>query len=557
VPRIRDLLRQGRHDEVWQMCCGFIDLSIDEFMNMQKSLLLEQIDLLKKCRLGRKVMHGAMPDTLEEFRTQVSLTTYKDYCPELLEQQENVLPAKVARWAHTSGKSGEYPFKWVPISERAWEEMGLLVFAAGIFGSCRKRGEVTRTPSKFLYATAPAPYTTGIVAQYCKEELGFVYYPSLDDSQNMTFMERLDKGFWMALSEGIDGLYALTAVLVGIGERFKKGAGNIKITSLLRKPKALFRVLKGLIKSKLAGRSMLPKDLWNIKAMACGGTDSQIFRDKIKDMWGVQPLDIYASTESNIAAMQTWDFAGMTFTPNLDFFEFIPESEHLKWQQDNSYQPQTMLLNEVKAGEVYELVITNLHGGALVRYRTGDMIRITALRNEQLNIDIPQMAFERRADDLIDLGTVRLNETVIWKAIEATKIPYADWTARKEVIAGKPTMHLYIELKDNYIASETGLAAAIYDQIKQLNDGFIHYDLPSIERLVDYKPITVTMLSEGAFSRYATKRHAEGADLAQLKPPHINPSNDVLTLLGAKPKRVEATEEEQKVETQIAEEVHS
>jgi hypothetical protein len=202
-------------------------------------------------------------------------------------------------------------------------------------------------------------------------------------------------------------------------------------------------------------------------------------------------------------------------------------------------------------------VITNLHGGALVRYRTGDMVRITALRNEQLNIDIPQMAFERRADDLIDLGTVRLNETVIWKAIEATKIPYADWTARKEVIAGKPTMHLYIELKDNYIASETGLAAAIYDQIKQLNDGFIHYDLPSIERLIDYKPITITMLSEGAFSRYAAKRHAEGADLAQLKPPHINPSNDVLTLLGAKPKRVEVTEEEQKVETQIAEEVRS
>jgi hypothetical protein len=553
VPRIRELLKQGRHDEVWQMCCGFIDLSLDEFMNMQSTLLMEQIELLKKCRLGRKVMHGAMPETIEEFRAQVPLTTYQDYCPELLEKQEDVLPAKVARWAHTSGKSGEYPFKWVPISERAWEEMGLLVFAAGIFGSCRKRGEVTRTPSKFLYATAPAPYTTGVIAYHCEEELGFTYYPPLRDSENMTFMERLDKGFWMALSEGIDGLYGLTAVLVGIGERFKQGAGSIKPSSLIRKPKALFRVLRGLIKSKLARRPLLPKDLWSIKGMACGGTDSFIFRDKIKEMWGVQPLDIYASTESNIAALQTWDFGGMTFTPNLDFFEFVPESEHFKWQKDHSYQPETILLNQVKAGEVYELVITNLHGGALVRYRTGDMIRITALRNDKLGIEIPQMAFERRADDLIDLGTVRLNETVIWKAIENTRIPYVDWTARKEIIAGKPSMHLYIELKENYIASEKGLAAAVYEQIKLLNDGFIHYDLPSIERLIDYKPITATMLPEGAFSRYAAKRHAEGADLAQLKPPHINPSDDVLALLGAKPRPVST--EEQVIEAPIVEEV--
>jgi hypothetical protein len=553
VPGIRELLKEGRHDEVWQMCCGFIDLSLDEFMNIQKSLLQEQIELLKKCRLGRKVMRGAMPDTVEEFRAQVPLTTYKDYCPELLEQQEEELPAKVARWAHTSGKSGEYPFKWVPISQRAWEEMGLLVYAAGIFGSCRKRGEVTRTPTKFLYATAPAPYTTGVIAHYCEEELGFQYFPPLNDSENMSFMERLDKGFWMALTEGIDGLYALTAILVGIGERFKQGAGTIKLSSLIKKPKALLRILRGVIKSKLARRPLLPKDLWTIKAMACGGTDSFIFRDKIKEMWGVQPLDIYASTESNIAALQTWDFTGMTFTPNLDFFEFIPESEHFKWQQDRSYEPETVLLDEVKAGEVFELVITNLQGGALVRYRTGDMIRITSLRNENLNIDIPQMAFERRADDLIDLGTIRLNETVIWKAIENTNIPYVDWTARKEVIEGKPTMHLYIELKENYIASEKGLATAVYEQIKLLDDGFIHYDLPSIEKLIDYKPVTVTMLSEGAFSRFVAKRQAEGADLAQLKPPHINPSDDVLALLGAKPVRI--PEAERAVEAPVREEV--
>ena len=226
----------------------------------------------------------------------------------------------------------------------------------------------------------------------------------------------------------------------------------------------------------------------------------------------------------------------MTFVPNLNFLEFIPESEYFKSQADSSYRPKTLLLDEVKEGQVYEIVITNFHGGIMTRYRPGDMIRITAMENKKLGIKIPQMAFERRADDLIDLGIIRLNETVVWKAIENTGIPYTDWTARKEIVAEKPVMHLYIELKDDYIASEKGMAQAVYEQVKKLDDGFIHYDLPSLEKMSNYKPIVATLLTEGSFKRYAQERQAEGADLAQLKPPHINPSDQILSKLGAETK---------------------
>ena len=133
---------------------------------------------------------------------------------------------------------------------------------------------------------------------------------------------------------------------------------------------------------------------------------------------------------------------------------------------------------------------------------------------------------------MIDLGIIRLNEKVIWKAIEKTNIPYADWTARKEVIDGRPALHLYIELKENYVASEKGLATAVYEEIKKLDDGFIHYDLPSMEKMTDFKPVAVSILNPGSFSNYARLRQSEGADLAQLKPPHINPSDKVLDLLG-------------------------
>ncbi len=531
---IRELLKQGKNAELWQMCCGFLDLSLDQFMAIQKQLLIEQIELLNHSELGRKVMRGSMPSTIEEFRSQVPFTTYKDYCPELLEKRETGLPAKPVRWMHTSGKSGEYPFKWIPVSQRAWEELSPVICAGRILAACKNKGEVNlKLKAKLLFATAPAPYMTGVIACKMEEEFGFRYFPSPQDSEQMSFTERLDKGFWQALSEGIDGFYGLPSVLLAIGERFKEGAGSVKISKLLLRPKAFLRLARGFARARRAKRTMLPRDLWKLKAISSAGTDSIIYRKKIEDLWGAPPFDIYGGTETLIVAMQTWDRTSMSFIPNLNFFEFIPEAEHFKWQLDPSYQPKTVLLDEVKAGENYEIVITNFHGGALVRFRVGDMIKIVSLENEPLGIKIPQMAFERRADDLIDLGLMRLTEKIIWQAIENSGVPYRDWTARKEISEGNPTLHLYLETKDIYNGNEHDVAIAIFEQLRKLDDGFIHKDLTTIEKLINLKPIKVTLLKAGAFTNYTEKRQAEGADLAHLKPPHLNPTDKILMLLGS------------------------
>lgn len=536
MSKIQELLRQGRHEELWQMCCGFIDLSLEQFMAIQKRLLLEQIELLRNCELGRKVMRGAMPETVEEFREQVPLTTYHDYCPELLEKSEEVLPAKPLHWAHTSGRSGEYTFKWVPVSQRFAHELGILMYGTGIFAGCEGKGDVSkaREHAKIVYAIAPQPYTSGVLAHIMQQQVVSDYLPPLEQAESMSFERRVEEGFRLALSEGFDYFFGLSIVLVAVAEQFRKHSGERKILPLLSQPRAVFRLTKGLVKSKLAQRPMLPRDLWAIKGIMGGGTDGVVYREKIKELWGRYPLDTYVCTEGGLIATQTWDYDGMTFVPNLNFLEFIPEAEHFKWQLDHSYKPKTVLLDEVKSGESYEMVITNFHGGVMVRYRMGDVIRITSLKNDNLSIDVPQMAFERRADDLIDLGPIRLTERVIWQAIENSNIPHADWTARKEIVEGRPVLRLYLELKDGYIASERGVATAVYEQIKKLDDGFIHQDLASIERLIDFKPIEVTLLSEGAFANYIAQRRAEGADLAHLKPPHINPSEKVLSLLGAR-----------------------
>ncbi len=506
-------------------------------MAIQHRLLLEQIELLRDCELGQKFMGSSLPTTIEAFREQVPLTTYTDYCPDLLEKREDGLPRKPVAWVHSPGIGGEYPFKWIPFSERYWDETELILGTTVILATCKKKGEISlNNTCRLLHSASPLIYLPDISKNEVREELGFRFIPPVSESLELSFEERLLTGYKLALAEGVDCLYGVDWLLATIGDQFKRDIDMLKSFRWPSQTRAIIRLLKGSIKSKLAGRPMLPKDVWSVKGITSSGTDSTIYNHKIKDIWGVHPLEVYGDAESLIIATQTWDRNDMTFIPNLNFLEFISEEEHMKWQLDHSYQPETILLDEVKAGENYELVITNFHGGAMIRYRVGDIIKITSLRNENLGIDIPQMTFVRHADDLIDIGLMRLTEKIIWQALENTGIPYLDWTARQEIINEKPMLHLYLELKNNYIASEKGIATAVYEQIKKLDDGFIHKDLASLEGLIGFKPIAVTLLSERAFSSYSAQRKAEGTESGHLVPPHINPSDDVLSLLGAKVK---------------------
>jgi len=536
MPKAIELFRERRNEELWQMCCGFLNLSLEQFMAIQKRLLLEQVRLLSRSALGKKLLHGPRPETVEEFRRRVPLTTYADYCPELSEKREDTLPVEPALWVHTSGRSGEYPCKWVPITPAYAHEMSVIMCGIGMLSSSRKWGETSSFPQRprVVYSVAPRPYVSGAMASMLGQQAPVDYLPPLKIAERLSFEGRTRLGFRQALSRGFDYFFGLSMVLVTVGDRFSQSSSKVDIRPLLSQPRALFRLAKGLAKSKLARRPMLPKDLWSVKGIISSGLDSWVYRDRIKQLWGKYPLDAYTSTEGGFIATQTWDSYGMTFIPNLNFLEFIPEEEHFKWQLDHSYQPKTLLLDEVKAGENYEIVITNFHGGALVRYRPGDMVRITSLRDEKLGIDIPQMVFERRADDLIDFVFIRLTEKTIWQAIENTGIPYEDWTAYKE--PGEPVLNLFIELKNGYPASGADVAAAVREQIMILDSdkGTESLIRDDFAEMINFK-VDVTLLPRGAFASYTARRQAEGADLAHLKPPHVNPSDEVLSLLLGKP----------------------
>jgi hypothetical protein len=45
------------NEEIWNEYCGFTDLSIDEFMSIQKSLMQEQLSIWKKSAIGKSMIN--------------------------------------------------------------------------------------------------------------------------------------------------------------------------------------------------------------------------------------------------------------------------------------------------------------------------------------------------------------------------------------------------------------------------------------------------------------------------------------------------------------------
>ena len=110
--------------------------------------------------------------------------------------------------------------------------------------------------------------------------------------------------------------------------------------------------------------------------------------------------------------------------------------------------------------------------------------------------------------------------------IEASKLNYVEWTARKEEVGGEPILHLYIELSESDGSSSEQLKPLIRTSLQQINS-----DFTDLEYMLGSDHLQVTRLANNSFKRYMEDRQRAGADLAHVKPPHMQPTNDVINRL--------------------------
>jgi hypothetical protein len=518
-----DLANQGQTSDVWNKYCGFLDLSLDDFLFIQERLLMEQMSLFATCQLGKKILGGRVPRSVEEFRQTVPLTEYQDYEPHLSRRREDILPDIPYLWAHTSGRSGG--FKWVPYTRTAYDKLGQRILAAIILCTARDRGDVRIKEGDVLLHNTPArPYASGVALLSLAEIFPFRFVPPLEETENMDFRERIDTSFQTALGTGIDVIGSITSVLVKIGERLADQAGSIRLSSSLLNPSVLLRLTRALLRSKLARRPLLPQDLWAVKGVMCGGTDTSLYKDKIAYYWGVVPHEQYSATETvGTAAVQAWDKRGLFLFPDVVFWEFVPEQEWQNCREDPSYRPRTVLLDEVEPGQRYEVVITSFDGGPFLRYQMHDLVRFLSLRDEKTRIDLPSMVCAGRSDGLIDLAgfTGLMDEPLVWKAVHDTGVAYEDWIIRKEVGENGAILRLYIELKED--APAKVMQQRVHENLKALNPFYA-----DLEDMLEVQPLEIVVLPRGTFQAYSSEQQSAGADLAHMKPPHMNPSDEVV-----------------------------
>ena len=491
---------------MWDAYCGYLDLSLSEYMIIQRRLMEEQIEIWSKSILGKCILGDLRPKSLEDFRKLVPLTSYEDYADILFKRNAALLPEDPVIWIETTWEGGLHPIKTAPYTRRMIESYKRNLFAMAMLISGKKKGDFNiRSGQRFLYGGAPLPYETGLIPSLMNEEMEFEWLPDSNENGDIPFNERIKKGFMMGFEGGIDYFFAMGSVANYITENFEKqlsGGGKSSHGSRIKfSPKIAMRYLKAKSECRREGRSIKPADLFHITGFASTGTDNKCYRDRLADAWGVTPVEIAAGTESTCVGCDTWEQRGMVFFPDSCFYEFIPESEMLRNLDNPDYVPHTCLINEVKAGRIYELVISVFHGGAFMRYRIGDTYRCT----EANEGEIPRFTFVDRIPSVIDIaGFTRITEKSIAEVIRISKLSIGNWIACKEYEQKTPFLHMYIELnpndKDNDVITKKALNEHLSVYFR-----FFDSDYKDLKKLLDIEPLKLTILPCGTIERAEAK----------------------------------------------------
>lgn len=144
--------------------------------------------------------------------------------------------------------------------------------------------------------------------------------------------------------------------------------------------------------------------------LAVDSGSNQIYGEMLRDTYcqGVPFYSpFYAATEGLIG-VNLWPQEPKRrylLSPCSMFCEFLPESSL------EEEMPQTLLMEEVKEGQSYELVITNASG--LFRYRIGDIMKVVGFHNK-----CPIVEFQYRRGQMLNVRGEKVSEALFLSALK-------------------------------------------------------------------------------------------------------------------------------------------
>ncbi|ESP00098.1 hypothetical protein LOTGIDRAFT_206174 [Lottia gigantea] len=292
-----------------------------------------------------------------------------------------------------------------------------------------------------------------------------------------------------------------------------------------------------LKEAKKDGPTGLMKRIWPECNLVIGADSGsfELYATKLRETYlkGI-PLysPIYAATEG-LLGINIWPReypSKYMLIPTVQFYEFIPIADC------DLDQPDTLLMNQVKEGESYELVITN--PTCLYRYRFGDVVRVKQFYNQ-----CPVIEFLYRQGQFLSVRGEKTSEAVFYKVLNETLessqgLDLVDYCCCESILVSdqlnihtsvdtspSPCYHVFIEFKSDESINEQ----RCQQLAKQLDDNLcaISYVYSSFRKKGSIGPIRIHCVQDGSFHRLRNfSLETTSASFNQYKVPRVLKNKD-------------------------------
>ena len=213
----------------------------------------------------------------------------------------------------------------------------------------------------------------------------------------------------------------------------------------------------------------------------------------------------YGASEGFFAMQLTPEAEDAVMLPKSNYFEFIP--------RDPEEGDTPKMMHEVKVGNEYEVLLTNLSG--FYRYRLGDVVKVTGFHNTA-----PIVKFMYRSNVMLNVCDEKTTQFMLDTAMESFRqesgIAYQSYSAYGDSSDREPHYTMLIELDGKTEPTEElrAYAAKIFDEkMRDNNNEYNRYRTTGVMTEAE-----VHFISPGAFEEYKKMLQRKGRDTNQLKP---------------------------------------
>lgn len=456
------------------------DAQTEQAGEVNRAFLLSLLKQNANTAFGQRFEFASISDA-DEFRRRLPLSTYDDYeadVARIAEGEQNVLCAEpIIHLGLSSGTTGKQ--KRIPISRSGQKQMaltmmfltqglllrevpaarkagrGVLLMNATTSGTTSggiSTGAGTSSGMRSMLKVAPLLWTSPV------EAFGISHQPESAFLHLLFALREPNTGFVTAPFSS--ALVEMFHVLERHGDWFVSTFRTGKLPSHLSIPPELRAALEArltpdeALASRLAqaleqGMAGFGKRWWpNLQyAASVIGGSFQVYGERLKFYLGDVPIhsSVYGATEALIGVAPKVETPVYAITPDSSFFEFIPI------EKADDLVPQTLLLDEVEVGKLYELVITNRAG--LYRYKLGDVVQVVGHYRQT-----PLVEFKYRKGQLLNVsGEKTLELAVLQAVLRATReagIPLLDFSTRPDLDTSPGRYCLYLELPEGISSSQ-------------------------------------------------------------------------------------------------------